>query len=465
MTATSNATPRAAVRSPQNVLRLVREYADVALLVGLLVALGAFGRPFTKLGADDANIYVTEVVLVLIAVATVARHGIRESWALLRERLPWIPLLVFWVIGAYALLRGLADYSLKLVSYDVAMAEYSLLIPLIALVADTRRRLHWVLGAIAGGGVASVLLSIPDIWVGDAIWALDRASPAPALTLYLTLLVVWVGVRLTQRIRTSPWLIAAGFAALTLIAVEQRRSAWLAVIAAAVVAAALAPAGRRLVSGGVVVVAITATAALSIPLGEAGTVGADEPTASGGGGGGAVQAPEQQALREISGIVENRNDGESENVRWRLDIWQHNLEESVHHPLFGVGFGEPTRFVWRDQRYDFRVGAGGGLFDVTGPHNDFVHYVQRMGWLGLFAVIAIVVVAVRRVWPWVQRSAAGDAERTAVVTLVAMLAAVAAMASFNDALKGPFMGPFWWIVLGLMLVVPWLLAPPAAHEQ
>ena len=84
-----------------------------------------------------------------------------------------------------------------------------------------------------------------------------------------------------------------------------------------------------------------------------------------------------------------------------------------------------------------------------------------MGWLGLIAALAILAVAVRRVWPWVSQSVAANRDRTLVVTAFAMLAAVAAMAGFNDALKTPYMGPFFWVLVGLLLVVPYVLRRPA----
>ena len=53
------------------------------------------------------------------------------------------------------------------------------------------------------------------------------------------------------------------------------------------------------------------------------------------------------------------------------------LEKTAHDPVFGVGFGRPTNFVWRGMIYYARTGDKTNSQDVTGPHNSFVNMLFR----------------------------------------------------------------------------------------
>ena len=431
---------------------------DVAVLAALVALTLAFGKGFSKVGAG--GIYVTEVLIFVAGVAAVARLGARRGWSLASERVPATALLTFWALGAFALARGLADYGVGNVKYDVGMFEYSVLIPLVVLAVDSRDRLSLMLNAFGYGCVAGIVLSAMDRWLGDAVWPVTGPVPSALLTMMISFYFAWVVARLTQGVPTARFHLPLLLLGLVLLQLDERRTAWLAIlllIPLLSVTAQRLPSLRVAAIGG----AVFLIAGVLAQVAPTGTIGSAEPgetpaqTADSPGG-------KQSVGGELRGTFSNDDSGQSSNADWRLDIWGFALENSVKNPA-GVGFGRPMKFVWGGQGYDFRTGDPELVeFDVTGPHNDFVHYAYRMGWPALIAVIALVAIAVSRVWPWLRRSARGTEEAASAIALTAMLVTAIVFASLNDALKTPYMGIFFWVLLGLMLVFPWLVRERSA---
>jgi O-antigen ligase len=252
---------------------------------------------------------------------------------------------------------------------------------------------------------------------------------------------------------------------LVLLHLDERRTAWLAILVLIPLLALLAhrrPTMRTAVVGVVVFLAagVLAQFAPSGTLGpaESGDTATAPSDEEGGGRGGAGDQGVGNELRGTFGASDDTEQGQ--NANWRLDIWKFGLEESVINPA-GVGFGRPMAFEWHGQRYDFRTGNPNEEHDVTGPHNDWVHFAYRMGWPALIAVFALIGIAVARVRPWLHRRARGTEDAAAAIALVGMLTSAVVFASLNDALKTPYMGIFLWILLGLMFVFPWLAREPS----
>ena len=118
-----------------------------------------------------------------------------------------------------------------------------------------------------------------------------------------------------------------------------------------------------------------------------------------------------------------------------------------------MGFGQPAAFTWNDRKYDFRDGEPGTGIDVAGPHNSFVNFLYRLGipaFLALLFILAVAALRARRAL----REGLDPGERAALTTLVAMLAAGATASAFNEGLTGPFLGLFFWMPLGMLLLWP-----------
>ncbi len=225
-------------------LGVFRRYPELALLALLLVLTATFSRSFSK-GASIGPIYVTEVVMVLSAAIAVLRHGIGESWRLLR-RLPLPALALIWVVGAIAALRGLADYSLDFVENDIGLVDYTLLLPVLALVVADRERYGALYGALVACGFAGMaaffLAYTADQVTGEANTLLTLQGSAAGL--YMSLAVVWIAARIVNRVPTPRWLMGLLPVGLVLMGLTTQRSVWMIAVVSLLVVVLMAPAPR-----------------------------------------------------------------------------------------------------------------------------------------------------------------------------------------------------------------------------
>jgi hypothetical protein len=419
---------------------------------------------------------VTEAALALVIVLALAGLGPREFVRRVRGRVPLVAFGLYWVAGAIATARGIDEYGFSQTLHDIGLLEYSALVVVVAVVMSSRRDVAWLMRCLALGGAVAIAFFLCASAFGAAVPPWQWATIGTAGTaIYISLFVCWFAGRVVHGERAKPWEWLLAWAGVALIALTYSRAAWMAAFVTLAALIALAPRGRRLAAAalGTLVLVSAGGAAIGAEKlqisGDAGTLRAasealeaqtlrshDGPEPSGGGDAkpsGNVEIP--QAVRET--FANNLSEGS--NARWRLAIWKHDLKEGAKQPLLGVGYGTPTAFKWADRVYDGRTGNGLPE-DVSGPHNSFINIFFRMGLLGALSLLALLVVAAVRVWPWLRSSDAPSGERATIVGLAAMLVFTTGIAAINVSLEGPFMGIFFWTILGLLLVVPKLYGTP-----
>ena len=578
---------------------------DFIVLCALVAGTIMLGRPFSKeVKLPGGPIYVTEVAVVVSAAFALWRLGLGGVWARVRKVVPLVPLLVFWLAGAIATLRGLHTYGFHQIVPDIGLVEFSIFVPLVAVVVDTRERLARLFAVVlAGGLVITIVYAL--LWNFDPLGWFMLHDPSVAIALYMSFAALFVIARFVSRSSVTPLEIVYAAVALVLVSVTSARAAIVALASALIAMVVLAP-GRRAAT------ALLGAGALALSLGGAylfeklrapaaplvivlptapfahgftaddisrGFVGGDievgdaaegrysrrvalhqrfelsaltglapgrrytiefavrplaaqvvagvvgDPTGLRWGvrhwqtkpvpqwqffrrtlratqssetvglvadtgsqdvlfdGVRVVQAtraagpppnpppppplpapgapaatpppPSSPLIREFG--VPGGNSQEANNVHWRLSMWKFMLEKTAHDPVFGVGFGRPTNFVWRGMIYDARTGDKTNSQDVTGPHNSFVNMLFRMGLLGLLPLLALLVIAGLRSWRVLVRETLAALDRAFALTSVAMVVAVAVAACFSVALEGPYIGLFFWLALGLVLALPRLL--------
>lgn len=441
---------------------------DLMVVAALLLAIAIGSRPLTR-AIHVGPLYVTEILMGLAAVMAVVRLGPARTWEALR-RLPLVPLGILWGLGLLATMRGLADYSLDDVRSDIGLFDYSLVVALIALVVTSRKRFSVLAMTLVACGFCGVVAFVVTFTSDELARRPDSllALQSVASGLYMSFAAVWVAARVTQGVPTSRWLIATVPLCLLLMALTTQRSVWIVAILALGAVVAFAPRPRRLRAGAVVVAtmvvafgaAIAVETALDavergIPGDGPAEVAATENAHGGGGEGGT------QLTNEVSGLV--GDSGESANVKWRLAYWKELVSRTPDSPLVGVGFGKPAAFTWNDVDYDYRDGTG--EFDVTGPHNAFVSTLYRLGIPALIVLVLLIFLALRNVWRALRAEGTPE-ERVTLVTLAGILAASIGTASFNEAFTAPYLGIFFWVSLGMLLLWPALSsAEPEASSS
>jgi O-antigen ligase len=439
-------TPREAIRGERPVLserqssdgpagrrRLTPELIALAVLF-LLTA--AFGREFSKLELGPSWLHPTEVVLAAVLVAAVIRTGPAGALDRIRAMSVAVPLLVvLWVFGAIAALRGLSGWGFSDVLYDIGLVEYSVLAPLLVLVVRDRSDLMWLSGVVAIGGVLSIAVQAAEAW-SPSDWDFEGTLGLieVASGLYVCVYAAWIAARLAAGRSVAWWHFPVLVLGVALTIAGGSRAAWVGLLVAFAVVVLLAPAGRRVLSTGFATATLLLGVVASLPV---------------------ESAESPRVVREVGKSLDESNQ-ENANARWRIAYWRWVVEESAGAPAFGVGFGRPSNFHWEGHIYDHRTGEPGRLFNVTPPHNSFLNLLYRTGLPGLLALAVLMFVAVRRLLPVTLR--AHDEDRAIAVFLLAALAAITAIACFAVVLEGPYMGMFFWAVLGLILVAPGMLA-------
>jgi O-antigen ligase len=412
---------------------------ELLALAALFLLTAAFGRNFSKLELGASWLHPTEFVLGAVLVAALARLTPAEALRRIRATGAVVPLLVLWLFGAIAAVRGLSGWGFSKTLEDIGLVEYSVLIPLLSLTVRDRFDLAWLSRIVAMGGVLAIIVQAAELWA-PLSWDLEGRLELieVASGMYVGVFAAWVAARVAAGVRPAAWQYLVLVLGVGLTIAAASRAAWVGMLVGFAVVVAVAPSGRRLAATGFVAAVLLFGAAVSVPVHAPTGVGAPR------------VVPEVQAsFDESGGAPANAN------ARWRIAYWKFLLEESARRPAVGIGFGRPTNFQWSGITYDARTGDPEYAFDVTPPHNSFLNLLYRTGLAGLLAVAAIVFVAVRRLLPVARR--AQDEDRALAIYLLAALAAIGTIACFAVALEGPYMGIFFWGVLGLALLAPEML--------
>ena len=167
----------------------------------------------------------------------------------------------------------------------------------------------------------------------------------------------------------------------------------------------------------------------------------------------------------VEGFNSNDTSGANANSSWRQAIWTYMIRRTIHgDPIFGIGFGRPTNFLYHGILFDGRRGNPSNPDDEIPPHNSFVNLLFRTGFLGFLALLALVFVAARRVLA-ARKRALPPRDAADLVGMAAVFAFSASIAFLNAALEGPYMALFFWFPLGLLLVMPKLNELDADQPQ
>lgn len=423
---------------------------ELGALAGLVLATAAFGRSFSQIELGFSWLYPTEVVLAVILVVSVVRAGPAQSWARLASTGVVVPLALVWLLGTVATARGLSEWGFSMTIEDIGLVEYSLIIPIVALTVTNRERLLWLCSVIGVGGILAIAVQSLALWTPlqwDVAGKLDLIAVATGM--YISLYVAWVLARAAGPTSLPRWHYPVAVLGVALVVIGVARAAWVALIAGAIVIVVLAAPGRRLLLTAGVLGALGLGIALSVPV-ENLSFGAPPD-----------QTEQPAVANELTASFdEGGAGGQSANSSWRLAFWSYSVEEAAKQPLNGVGFGTPANFTWSGITYDARTGDAADPFDVSPPHNSFVNILYRMGVPALLALVAILVLAVWRLLPLAWRSTGED--RAISTWLLAALAITFVVANFAVALEGPYMGIFFWTILGLTTVAPRVLTETRA---
>ena len=455
-------------------LGVFRRNPDLALVALLFLAIACGSRGLAQ-AIQVGPFYITEILMGLGGLIALIRLGVGRSWLALR-RLPLIALAIIWLAGAYAAYRGFSDYTFSLVKNDIGLIDYSLVLPLFALVAFDRERYRGMFAALVACGFVGIVTFVVTFSVDNITNTADSliALQGQAAGLYMSFAIVWIVARLVNGVPTPTWLVALAPIGLVLMSLTSQRSVLLIAVLSLGGVVLLAPRGRFVRSAVAtgVVFAVTVVAAIGISAAVNSVLGGVEArtetseVADGLGQGGLTQSNDTspQLAREIGGLTGGGGGAEGDNVTWRLAYWKEILSRVPSDPIAGVGFGQPGDFLWNGRKYDFRDGDPVSGIDVAGPHNSFVSWVYRLGIPAALALLFVMFIAIRNAWVGGRDPDAELGERVTLATLLGMLGAGIGVSLFNESLTGPFLGLYFWAPLAMLLLWP-AVGSREAEEQ
>lgn len=433
---------------------LFRSSPDLTLVALLLVAIACGSRAFTQ-AVHVGPLYVTELMLGAAGLIALIRLGVGGSWLALR-RLPLIALAVIWAAGVIATIRGLRDYQFALVEDDIGLLDYSLILPLFALVISDRERYRAMFTTLVACGFVGVATFVITFGADQISGEADSliALQGQAAGLYMSLAVTWIVARITQGVPTPRWLAALVPVGLILMAMTTQRSVWIIAALSLGVVVLCAPSKVRLRTAGVLAACSVFAFGAAIAIAEglnAVTGGVEARTYVLEEQGGEEAGP--QLVEEFSSLG-GGDTAQADNVSWRLAYWKEILGRVPDEPVLGVGFGEPAAFTWQGRKYDFRDGRPGNGIDVAGPHNSFVSWIYRLGVPAALALLFVLFVAGRNLWRGVRDDGLELGDRVRLITVAGMLGGGIGVSLFNESLTGPFLGVFFWVPLAMLLLWP-----------
>ena len=277
---------------------------------------------------------------------------------------------------------------------------YLLLIPIAVANLDLdRRQLMWILTGTAALAIAKAMVGLVEVagHYGVSIEGtatLTYYEPAPNWLIMVVLLSVLAGV--LARARPPLWMVLGSPLLLACLVLSYRRSFWIGAILAILLVVLLAstPVGRRLLvpAGLGLALAVWALSSLSVQS----------------------QSPVIKRFTSLSPskLEENAED------RYRLDERENVLAEISQNPLTGIGVTIPWAATAAPLSVEHEEGR-------TYVHFAALWYWLKLGLLGLFAYVAVILGSMSLAWAAWRRSSEPLMRAFALGSLCAMVGLIA----------------------------------------
>jgi len=138
-----------------------------------------------------------------------------------------------------------------------------------------------------------------------------------------------------------------------------------------------------------------------------------------------------------------------DNIKWRIDIWRQSVNFASHSPFWGRGFGSYPiyKIKGRELSMPKRIGPDSGIIPT---HNDLVTIFLKMGLIGLFVFLGILVFVFRHAINQF-RKISENSVRFALISFLGAFCVWNVMALFFDSIDSPSTSVFLWILIGLLI--------------
>ena len=422
-------------------------FLDVIFALFLL-GMFALNRTFAylHLSIGRVPIYITEIILIVLIFKTILPFPFRKIKTV---KTPLdIPFLFYYLLGMVALARGLSTYGLDAVRHS-AIVYYSLFYYLITENVKRFDQIKKIVILFFIGSFLSTVFYISGLMLGieaiGYISSLSRAIGYNVCIIFPMLLLVSLHSHLNHNKIFSFYflLLPIQFAA---IIIGRVSSGWVSLSGSLIFLYVL---GERRIKSSIIVGCVSALLCLAVIL----------PIYN--------NYYHKGILDEIYMEAESfLNYGEastvaSANARWRIQTNYFAVQNTLKKPVSGVGFGPSAGIgetIGGDKYVDF--------------HNSYLSVAFRMGFPGIIALILINLLfyfyGIR-----FYRSTKNSLKRAYMIGILASHLSISLNASFFMVLQGPYMGIFYWILIGLGVALintskhskTWVLKKPGYRNK
>ncbi len=397
------------------------------LLLAFVFLMSGFGRDFSHFHVTlgETPLYVTEAVLAVLGCCWAWSAVKRPTIVAPLWQLPVVFLALYVLSGLVRLPRDYAEFGLDAIR-DAVLIYYPFFAVLAVAFLATWRRLYLAILTFWAGSLLASLLICWNAATGSGIETstMGVVRYGEGIQALGTSLAALGGVSLlfTGMLRRARFLVALLLAGQLMVGIflVQHRSLLLATLAGFLVVLLLHP-RRRQATWFAMGASLTALAVILLLAT------------------GLVQTPESMFLRGTMARASTSLDPVADlNTSWRMEINGALLQDALDRPMAGAGFGVPISIRYGLTQY----------VDVD-PHNSFVAIIYRLGFPAALCLFATVILCVLQTARAIRRS---SELRGAILTAcLAAFTAINIFACFNVVLEGPFLGMFYWLLLGLML--------------
>ena len=140
------------------------------------------------------------------------------------------------------------------------------------------------------------------------------------------------------------------------------------------------------------------------------------------------------------------------NARVRFVMWYDVLQESIKHPLLGVGLGTPFYYEGVDEARVFNAAGGAARPGYNAPHNSYASILLRMGFPALIAYLLFwgqfLLGAVRSI-----RKMEDARLRNCALALALSVFYVLVLGLTAPVLETPYTGCLLWLLAGMLVAV------------
>jgi O-antigen ligase len=401
-------------------------------LLMLLLGMGtiSFGRQFSYLGIEigEINVYVTELILTatwglifLRKVVTKEMHFKKSSLNLL--------FLFYYAVGLLCLLRGIFDFGMEAVRHSV-IVYYSLFYFLILELITNIRQMERFLKCSLIASIGALLVMFYNFASGVGFQTNTEVMRYGANIGALSLAFCFFF-----------WL------SLSIFKVKSKAKSFLNIIILPQIFAAVFLVQHRALllamAGGLffIFVLINKTRAFKylvfVLCGFLLFLSFDYFS-----GALSTNSLFKDTLKRASTILTPEEDP---NSLHRIAMWSEVLDRTIDEPLLGEGFGPPFSMFFGSRFYDYSESR-------LLPHNSFLWILNRMGIIG-FGIFLLLILKFYRSAIKAYKSMIPGKSKAYLLALLSCHVCISIFAFFNVVLEGPFMGIFFWIIMGLTMAL------------